>query len=156
MKKAAVLLTAAMMMTAPAFSDSLINSTIEMYNNHCILSGAQKLENYVVDENNGSIHYAFELTDSLIIDMAETDNEIRTFAVICKDDSELGEFLASCVNGCYLLAGVTGGYYCYTEVLDQFLQARAGADTDTRKLPSAGVVLNLSKQSFGYLFIVSR
>lgn len=156
MKKVALLLTAASLMISPAYSDTLINSTIEEYNDLTILSGASKISSPSVTDNVTDIQYTFQLSDSLFIEMTEKDNKIVTFGCVCKDEAEAGEFLAQCVTGCYLLSGVSGGYFCYTEVLDQFLQARSDRNSEARKLPSAGLVMNLTKESFGYLFLISR
>lgn len=156
MKKAAALLTAATLFVTPVFSESLINSTIEQYNDLTVLTGASRIGSYTVTDKGDTIEYTFKLSDSLFIEMTEQENQIAFLGVICKDEAETGEFLAACANGCYLLADLAGGYYAYSEILDQFLQARSGKETETRKLNASGIIINISRQSFGYLFAAAR
>ena len=156
MKKAAALMLSAALFVTPVFSETLINSTIQEYNDMTVLTGAAKISDPVITDSIDSIQYTFKLSDNLFIEMTEQENTIRFVGVICKDDAETGAFLAACANCCYLMSGVSDGYYCYTEVLDQFLQARSGSKTDVRKLPSAGIILNMTKESFGFVFAATR
>ena len=138
------------------FSDTLINSAIEEYNNLTVLSGASRIGNPSVSDDGSLLHYSFQLSDSLNIEMTEKDNRIVMFGCICKDEAEAGAFLAHCITGCFLLSGNLGGYSAFTEVLDQFLQARADRPSEARELLQTGLVINLTKEACGYLFLIMR
>lgn len=136
--------------------DTLINSTIDEYNNLTVISGASRISNPSVSDDGRFLHYSFKLSDSLIIEMTERDNRIVMYGCICKDEAEAGAFLAHCITGCCLLSGISGGYSCFTEVMDQFLQARSDRNSEARELSSAGIVMNLTKEACGYVFLIMR
>ena len=137
-------------------SDTLINSTIDEYNDLTVISGASRISNPSVSDDGRFLHYSFKLSDNLIIEMTERDNRIVMYGCICKDEAEAGAFLAHCITGCCLLSGISGGYSCFTEVMDQFLQARSDRNSEARELSSAGLVMNLTKEACGYVFLIMR
>lgn len=136
------------------FSDALINRTIQEYNDLTVISGASRIHDPVIQDGPEFIQYVFTVSDALTVSMTEQDNQIVSFGCLCKTADP--DFLAHCVNGCHLISGIKGGFSCYAEILDQFIHAGSEQPSEARKLHSAGVVMHLTRESFGYLFLIAR
>ena len=134
----------------------LINRTIQEYNALTVISGASRIHDPIIQDGPEFIQYMFTVSDALTVSMTEQDNQIVSFGCLCKSAEDLPNFLAHCVSGCHLISGIKGGFSCYAEIIDQFIRAGSERLSEARKLHSAGVVMHLTRESFGYLFLIAR
>lgn len=155
MKKAITIAAALIMITVPALADT--DQIIQEYNRNTILTSATEISGSPeVTERDGRTSYDFRITDNVIVSITEKDNEIRSCAVICKDESDTAEFLAQCATSASTIAGYDDLYYLYADILNLFLQTRSGEKKEQQKAPTAKVVYQLTKEKFGYLFMIAR
>lgn len=151
----AIIITAAVFAITPALAD--IDHIIQEYNTNTVLTSATKLSgNPKTRENDGMKSHDFWITDNVIVSIGERDDEIRVCSVICKDESESAEFLAQCAASASTIAGYDDLFYLYADILNLFLQTRAGEIKEQQKAPAIGVVYQLTKEKFGYLFSIAR
>ena len=155
MKKVMVLTAAIVIAAMPALADT--KNVIFQYNMNTSLTSASKLEGTpeIIQEEKQT-RYDFRMTDNIIVSIAEKDNDIRVCSVICKDESESAEFLAQCAASASTIVGFENIYYLYADILDMFLQTRSGETLERRKNYTAQAVYQLTKESFGYLFMIAR
>ena len=133
-----------------AFAD-----VIEEYNLHTVNTGAKELTGIPEkNERDGKIIHLYTVTDNIKVQITYIDNEARVFSCICFDESETAEFLAQSANCVIQIGGYESMFLCYADILDMFLQARAGHETENRKTDN--LVYILEKTSFGYLFMIAR
>lgn len=155
MRKVAIIATALVMITTPALAD--VEQIVKEYNTNTIMTSAAHLDGKPeISERDGTTRYDFKITDNVIVALTEKNGEIRVCSVICKDESEAAEFLAQCAASASTIAGFDNFYYLYADILHLFLQARDGETTEQQKSPSLGVVYQLTKEKFGYLFMIAR
>jgi hypothetical protein len=141
------------MIAVPAFAD--LDSIIAEYNRNTILTSAANIsDNPEVSQQDETTRYDFQITDNVIVSLSVKEDRIRVCSVICKDESETAEFLAQCAASASTVS--ESPYYMYAEILDLFLQVRAGEAPGQRKSQTAGVVYQLTKETFGYLFMIAR
>ena len=134
-----------------------IDQLIEEYNLHTVNTSAQKLTGtHEQTERDGKIDYTFSVTDKIKVAITYSEGIPRVFSVICFDESESAEFLAQSANCVCQIGGYSSLLYCYADILDLFLQARAGNETENRKIVSEGLVYCLSKETFGYVFLIAK
>ena len=136
-----------------AFCVSDSDAMIETHNIYCGFCGASKIDSSAkVRTTDEATEYAYYITDKVVVEYHVKNGEVFRMACVCLDESEIGEFLAQCVTICYVLGGVSSGTVCYDGVLYRYLLARAGNEPEID--PSIpGLLIDLSKQTFGYLFI---
>lgn len=155
MKKAITIAAALIMITVPALADT--DQIIQEYNLNTILTSATQLSGSPeISEKNGMTSYDFKVTDNVIVSISTKEGEIRVCGVICKDESDAAEFLAQCAASSSTIAGYDDLYYLYADILNLFLQTRAGETKEQQKAPKLGVVYQLTKEKFGYLFMIAR
>lgn len=155
MKKAITIAAALIMITVPALADT--DQIIKEYNRNTILTSAAELSGSPeINKKKGMTNYDFNITDNVIVSIGTRDGEIRVCGVICKDESETAEFLAQCAASASTIAGYDDLYYLYADILNLFLQTRAGETKEQQKAPTVGVVYQLTKEKFGYLFMIAR
>ena len=128
---------------------------VEEYNLHTVNTGAKELTGTPEkEERDGKIVHLYTVTDNIKVQITFVENEPRVFSCLCFDESEASEFLAQCANCVIQIGGYGSMFSCYADVLDMFLQARAGNKTENRKTDN--LVYILEKASFGYLFMIAR
>ena len=155
MKKAITITAALMLITAPALAD--IESIISYYNTNTVLTSATKLSGEPeIREHDGKTDYDFRITDNVIVSISAKDDRIRVCSVICRDEAETAEFLAQCAASASTVVGFDNTYYTYADILDMFLQIRAGETPGQRSIASVSTVYQMTKESFGYLFMIAR
>lgn len=151
----AVIITAAVLSTTPALAD--VDNIMKEYNTNTILTSAATLSGVPdIKEKDGKTIYDFRITDNVIVSITEENGEIRFCGVICKDESETAEFLAQCAAAASTVAGHDDLYYLYADILNLFLQTRSGEVKDQKKAPTVKAVYQLTKEKFGYLFMIAR
>jgi hypothetical protein len=149
-----VIITAAVLSTTPALAD--VDNIMKEYNENTILTSATKLSgDPEITTQDGRTMYDFRITDNVIVSITERGGEIRLCSVICKDESEAAEFLAQCAASASVVAGFDS-FFLHGDILDLFLKTRAGKTYEQHESKSLGVVYQLTKEKFGYLFMIAR
>ena len=149
MNKKMICLAVCLMLPVSAFAD--IEPLVAGHNTCCAAAGAQQLTGSPDQEGE---RYTYHISDS--VDVIFTDNgERSSFSCICMDEAGIGEFLAQCVTGFYNFGGLLAYSYCHDALLTDFLAARAGRNPDIDTSVS-GLMFQVSKESFGYLFMLTK
>ena len=155
MRKLMIFISALILISVPALAD--IDQVVEEYNLHTVTTSAEKLAGVPeIEEKDGKVAYTYSVGENIAVKITLVNGEARVFTCLCFDESAAAEFLAQCANSCCQIGGYSSLFYCYEDILDLFLQSRAGNETETRKLESEGLVYNLTKHSYGYAFIIAR
>ena len=155
MKRIIVLFLLLVLISVSALAD--IDQVVEEYNLHTVITSAQKLIGTPEkEERDGKTSYLYSPADNIKVQITIKDGEARVFSCLCFDESATAEFLAQSMNCVCQLDGYSAMLYCAGDILDLFLQARAGNETEQRSMDSAGLVYLLRKESFGYLFMVAK
>lgn len=155
MKKAVIITTALVMIASPALAyDPALAAVVEL-NEYAKLTGAAQITVEPVTVQDGdSTQYTYTVSDDLQITLTIKNEKVRSFSCLCKTEALAGEFMSQAADGCYLLAGYDPDLM-KTVYLD-FLNARAGNETDKRMFSSIGIVFRLFKSNGQYAFVIAR
>lgn len=157
MKAVSIIIAAAIIATTPpALAMSDLEYYVADHNQYCYLTSAKEITGTPeVDVSEQDTHYTYEVTKCIRCIYTVEGESVTNYLCVCLSDSEIDEFLAQCVTGCYSFCGIDNGINCYDPILYRFLLARGGHESEADfSLP--GVAFSLSKASFGYYFILSK
>lgn len=150
MKRVIVITIAVVLICSNAIAD--IGGIVEDYNRCCIIAGAAQLTGEPEKDGNT---YTYNAGDHVKV-IFETDNDdLKTFACICFDESGVSEFLAQCVTAFYDIGDLPAYLECFDPVLSDFLKARTGEQPGSNK-SVPGILFEISKESFGYIFMLVK
>ena len=141
-----------MLIVSSALAD--LDLMIEGHNMYSSICSAIQLKGSPqIDEEKGTVTYtvADELFDIFFL----KNGEVTGFGCVCRDPVQEIEFLAQCVTACYNVAGDQAGNKCFDIILSQFMFARSGNPLNDAFI-TPDVAVNISKTSFGYLFVLSK
>ena len=130
MKRALCLVLILCLLPACGFADGLA----ELLDRFAVASGvcgAPELPDESNRIDNGSYcMIEYRISDKLISGFMEKDGEISGGYAVCLDPSLQGDFLALCASHALTVCGVSEGLDAYTFILDNFLDARQGKETE--------------------------
>lgn len=134
-----------------AFAVSDLDVMIYGHNMHTSVCGAQELTGSpIINDEKGTA--TFDLNDKLHDIFFIKNGEVTGFGCVCQDQAQESEFLAQCITACYNFGGTVDTIY--DPILSQFMFARAGSPLGrTSEIP--GMLFSISKESYGYVFIMS-
>ena len=139
-----------MVIPISAFAVTDLEIMIEGHNLNCDICAAQQL---IGDPTMDGDNAIFDITPKLHDVFFTKEGEVTGFGCVCKDPDQEVEFLAQCVTACYNFGGKADTVY--DAVLSQFMFARSGNPLgNTTEIP--GIIIEITKQSFGYIFVLSK
>ena len=152
MKRIIIIVCALVLIAVQASAVSDLDIMVEGHNLNSAICGAMKIE---CDPEVETDKVTYKLSEGIHDVFFTKGDQITGFACICFNAKSESEFLAQCVTACYNFAGIQAGSVCYDVILSQFLFVRAGVDAESStQIP--GIMIEISKQSFGYLFMLAR
>lgn len=130
MKKILCLLLIMCLLPACAFGDTLAD-VLESFSVSSDLCGAPELPEGGNRIDKGSfVMIEYRVSDSLITGFMEKDGKISGGYAVCLDTALQGDFLALCASHAMTVCGISEGVGAYPFILDKFLDARQGRETE--------------------------
>ena len=151
MKKAIILTAAIVMISLPALA---LTDTEIMAAGHDLNRGiVHASELPAIPEIEGTSS-TYKVTENIHVVFIEKEGQAKTCSCVCLSESELSEFLAQCVTICLNYGDPSYTDQYYAAVLSHFLETRSDEEPQTAYLP--GLIFKLTKEKFGYVFILTR
>ena len=154
MKRFLCVLAVCLLVAAFAFAEDDLAEMVSGHNLRTPICAAMQLTGKPEYEADGS-RATFDISENLHDIFFLKDGKVSGFGCVCTDPAEEIEFLAQCVTACYNFCGLAAGDTCFDTILSDFMFSRSGNSLgSSTSVP--GVMIDLSKESFGYVFMMTR
>ena len=153
MKKVVCLFLILCLLPACAFGEVLsdVLARFAVYSEMCGAPELPDTENRIDYSSYYMVEY--RIADGLTTGFMESGGEITGGFAICRDTALQGDFLALCASHAFTICGATDAINAYPFILDGFLEARQGRETEDT--PMGDMMFSVFPMESGIAFLYS-
>ena len=152
MKRFVCLLLVLFLAPVCAFGVSDFEVTVYGHNMYSSLTGAKELEGSPSVQVDGErTIYSYDL-DGIDVGFFVEEEKVKTF--YCRsNENNVGEFISQCASALYNICGAETLSVWYPYLIDQFLNARAGIESETKPFIQGVCIFSMTYSDGIYTFL---